>query len=1031
MTSAPTADTKLALTRIRIENFRGYGSDFDLQLAAPNGVTILSGPNGLGKTSLYEAIEWALTGSVRRLALLTDGDPQRMELIRRESNLSQCHVELTFEGNDGRTHTVFRDFSRTSGLVTGTPVLKVVELLSGSGRDWGIREDNLTEYLLLTHIHPQSAPLRLVARPAGDRWTWISRLAGTQRFETIRSRLQGNKRSFTRLRETYEERLSIAKERLAAWRENLNQLAKLQEAASLTTGALQPRDAIQAAATLAAELSIDLPFAHTSDPVARLSVASTAFELALEASRRRLATLESLVPAVTALRTMTAEAAAHTELHRRALHELSAARSRLVELELQTVVLKDRADAAEADYNARREEHATLIAALAACEQLTKVRGELAAGSSLDAGLSTSLNNSLALEAQATETLTLRQRISTALRTARAQEKELTTLLGGLSKLSGLESEVERYRQIGVTLRAEEARIAADRNTVSAELIRANDAVARAEKAVSSLQASAEQLLQAVSIIAGVLDDDEQHCPVCRTEFSPGALRKIASQSVARTSPKLASLQGEVASARATAETLVKLEAQITDALRTNHARQKSVNDAIAPLEQQAEAILRIPQFREQPRSLLEGTFSAALSNSLLQVNDLLAQLSQLESDEQLASRHRKQKNEAAAARQSLTAHHARTAYFRQQELDWMSVLQRAQIFETDAELARRAAEAATRSAEERLRVVEPAYRAARTDAEIQQAAISETRAKAITLQQNADRLAGELKDLSGRSEATRQACFKALGRETSHSDLDEAIRACNVSIRAIEDGRVRLKDLSTRMAQWRDTEVVQQLQRRLETEAGAMSLADRTVLLENEMRIARNQYEAASRGRTALDELGDALRDRTSAFNELVLTPIDVLFKAYLRALIHDDRYHQIGLQPHTRANAGSLTFQLDANDAPDGADAELLLSEGQVAELSLAALFAASSAYQWSCWPALMLDDPTQYNDLVHATALFEVVRNLAAFKRYQIIMSTHDHQQARFYRRKLEASGVPWTECRFLSSSASGIEFASDRS
>jgi len=43
---------------------------------------------------------------------------------------------------------------------------------------------------------------------------------------------------------------------------------------------------------------------------------------------------------------------------------------------------------------------------------------------------------------------------------------------------------------------------------------------------------------------------------------------------------------------------------------------------------------------------------------------------------------------------------------------------------------------------------------------------------------------------------------------------------------------------------------------------------------------------------------------------------------------------------------------------------------------------MLAASTAFPWSRWRVLMLDDPTQYNDLIHATALFDVLRNLVRF-------------------------------------------------
>lgn len=54
------------LRRIGIKNFRGI-READLDLSA--NVTVIYGQNGTGKTSIFDAIEWALVGSVERLEL--------------------------------------------------------------------------------------------------------------------------------------------------------------------------------------------------------------------------------------------------------------------------------------------------------------------------------------------------------------------------------------------------------------------------------------------------------------------------------------------------------------------------------------------------------------------------------------------------------------------------------------------------------------------------------------------------------------------------------------------------------------------------------------------------------------------------------------------------------------------------------------------------------------------------------------------------------------------------------------------------
>ena len=57
--------TDIYLSQIRIQNFRTFGS-FDVEIPAAPGLVILTGTNGLGKSSFFDAIEWGLTGFIRR-----------------------------------------------------------------------------------------------------------------------------------------------------------------------------------------------------------------------------------------------------------------------------------------------------------------------------------------------------------------------------------------------------------------------------------------------------------------------------------------------------------------------------------------------------------------------------------------------------------------------------------------------------------------------------------------------------------------------------------------------------------------------------------------------------------------------------------------------------------------------------------------------------------------------------------------------------------------------------------------------------
>ena len=83
---------------------------------------------------------------------------------------------------------------------------------------------------------------------------------------------------------------------------------------------------------------------------------------------------------------------------------------------------------------------------------------------------------------------------------------------------------------------------------------------------------------------------------------------------------------------------------------------------------------------------------------------------------------------------------------------------------------------------------------------------------------------------------------------------------------------------------------------------------------------------------------------------------------------------------------------------------------SEAQTTDLQLTLMLAMANKYEWTSWKGLLLDDPTQHHDLVHAASVFDVLRDYIIDLDYQVLMSTHDSIQARFFKRKLENEGVP---------------------
>ena len=148
----------LFATALSVRDFRGYGQ-FDIELPATPCVVLLSGPNGLGKTSLFEAVEWALTGTVKRLDLVSGGAVDPRDLARRAPGVDAFEVGLSFRDESGMEARVSRtQLIPANGKAPdaiGTNVDAVVDALRSDDARWNVTGKNLAEYLHLTHFHAQ------------------------------------------------------------------------------------------------------------------------------------------------------------------------------------------------------------------------------------------------------------------------------------------------------------------------------------------------------------------------------------------------------------------------------------------------------------------------------------------------------------------------------------------------------------------------------------------------------------------------------------------------------------------------------------------------------------------------------------------------------------------------------------------------------------------------------------------------------------------------------------------------------------
>jgi exonuclease SbcC len=141
------------LKSISIENFRAYRKKREFELGSA--VTILYGPNGFGKTSFFDALDFAVTGGVGRLAKAAGGLARVAKHL--DSHSDSTEVSLTFE-REGTTHVITRNLADpNNALVDGkaTARKEVLSLLTGGIAPGTDRVDSLVDLFRATHLFSQ------------------------------------------------------------------------------------------------------------------------------------------------------------------------------------------------------------------------------------------------------------------------------------------------------------------------------------------------------------------------------------------------------------------------------------------------------------------------------------------------------------------------------------------------------------------------------------------------------------------------------------------------------------------------------------------------------------------------------------------------------------------------------------------------------------------------------------------------------------------------------------------------------------
>lgn len=223
--------TKYFLKELRIEGFRGINNDGEPLLLKfdPEKVNSIFAQNGTGKSSIYEALQYCLTGEVAKLSQLQASEnPAEHTANLFHSSGGESTVSLTLEPDDGQRRTRVVVHRSASGLRTVTSP-------TGHATPDELLRSLASEFTLLDYTTFQE----FISASALERGRTFAPLLGLSKYSNLRRGLQAVSDN-RNLNSDFE--LPVLKERLTFLnRQKSEEFSKVARYAEQLTGD-QPTD---------------------------------------------------------------------------------------------------------------------------------------------------------------------------------------------------------------------------------------------------------------------------------------------------------------------------------------------------------------------------------------------------------------------------------------------------------------------------------------------------------------------------------------------------------------------------------------------------------------------------------------------------------------------------------------------------------------------------------------------------------------------------------------------------------------------
>ncbi|WP_448512223.1 AAA family ATPase [Photorhabdus laumondii] len=968
------------LKSITLSNIRRYGADTKIELS--DGATILLAPNGTGKTAFFEAIEFSLTGNISRLG-------ENLSPIIRDSQ-TVAKVILDF----GDVHASAQvsnggDVERTGDLSSLFPdtnsedipfLLRLTHLLDQREGEWLVKAD------------AKVAGAQLARLPIGKDGALVSNALGSIR-RVLTEKLKQAEGALEALEAEFREWQSLILER--------------DLAASQSQGALRSKENIAKSISDIARntQSVEQLPAGLLVPPVGISSLETMHDALEQAVQAKLNGLREQIAALVEVDGLIGRFVSEQARSEQLGNTLITAKGELTQKQQERSQIADKKDKLQKELVTAEAERDVIT------QQLNRLNSEVRTKETLE-----QRKHDLA---SADKTLTDAESLLSTFRRVHEGNEQLRMEHELISKqrkaLQLVDSELltshqlikrwEEILQYIATITESISNEEIQEHVLRERLHSANSLKASAEadelsmkQLHETLTSTSDSIRQSLASIAAHLPDDRGDCPLCGVEHGAAVLHERIAKSLETIDPKVIEVEQRVKAAsdhlRKCIEAVMHAETDLKACqskiveLQGDHVR------SVADINQlKANILLEGDTVQLAKASIQRREESNASAKQLLDEKQLnLAPLPTPEILEASKNAYQTATRELDAARQNRTG-------------------ALASLEQTTAVLAAITADAlpsktlADLSTEQNKNTIQLSELKSKIEAE--QSALDRQN---ILLTEANNKVSGLEKQITDAQ--AQLASIRYSWRQLSFSGDPAAEVASSKEIQlqsSVADltrNSEQLQTLKIEIGAWSKLEQTRLAQGLIDRRRGTSTEEEFAASLSQRIDSERSGQIQLLQLSEAMKTLNRRLSAEISNVQKHVLSVVP-RWQALLKRVVREPRFTgtSLGFRSIYRKEHAEVSVSLHGASVPVPA----IASEAQLTDLQLTFLLSMALEHQWSSWRCLLLDDPTQHHDLVHAASVFDLLRDYIVDHGFQVVIATHDALQARYFMRKLQNDGI----------------------